>query len=447
MAAIRTDANELARLQAVQARVRTLVQEHGWFADAIRAAYDDYSALVERFEAEESAMRDWERRLARELLADGRLFDPQARDNRPCLIVPVRGLCPVNLAGELKLHGRGDTLPQKLERKGAAAALAAFDRDVTYQGHDLPVKTREAMAAEYRAALDARTHVSFVCRIVVSRPSDWAAPADPRSLDQAHLARFAEADLLTIALHRLGGLADVGALRPIVPLPMDTGNMSRDVKAQLKWSARLPIEDDQGDPIQAPLKVDAFPVEVAEQMLHYVEAWVRSESRTRNESLSGNGQNGPVELAARQQDAAAAVDSGAFERTADLLAEKIALAFGGEKDMPAAKKLPNLGPRDTEAWQASLVAGMTQAKIAIELNRKYRGENWTQPRVSEAIKRAKAHAEASGLADKISVARSRAPARTFDPAAAEQGRRTDGKAHYLRERERQKAVDDDEDER
>lgn len=105
--------------------------------------------------------------------------------------------------------------------------------------------------------------------------------------------------------------------------------------------------------------------------------------------------------------------------------------------------LPELGPRDREAWQASLVPGMTQGKIAAELNRRYPGENWTQPRVSEAIKRARAHAEASGLADKVSAARSRAPARTLDPATAEQGRRTDGRAHHLRERERQKAKDGD----
>lgn len=108
--------------------------------------------------------------------------------------------------------------------------------------------------------------------------------------------------------------------------------------------------------------------------------------------------------------------------------------------------LPELDARDTEAWQASLVAGMTQAKIADALNRKYPGENWTQPRVSEAIGRAKAHAEASGLADKVSGAHSRAPARTMDPAAAEQGKRMDGKAHHLRERERQKAKDGDDEE-
>ncbi len=103
-----------------------------------------------------------------------------------------------------------------------------------------------------------------------------------------------------------------------------------------------------------------------------------------------------------------------------------------ENEQPV--ELPELHAQDTEAWQASLVPGMTQAKIAHELNRRYPGKNWTQPRVSEAIKRAKAHVEASGLADKISATRSRVPARTLDPGAADLGQRTDGRTKHLREK-------------
>lgn len=107
-----------------------------------------------------------------------------------------------------------------------------------------------------------------------------------------------------------------------------------------------------------------------------------------------------------------------------------------DDDTPAVT-LPELGPRDREAWQASLVEGMTQEKIAEAMNKAHPGENWTQPRVSEAIKRAKAHAEASGLADKVSATRSQAPARTLDPAAADSGQRTDGRSKHLREKARQ----------
>lgn len=127
-----------------------------------------------------------------------------------------------------------------------------------------------------------------------------------------------------------------------------------------------------------------------------------------------------------------------FERVAGVIES---LGARDDDDAPAAT-LPELGPRDREAWQASLVAGMTQGKIADAMNNAHPGENWTQPRVSEAIKRAKAHAEASGLADKVSATRSQAPARTLDPAAADSGQRTDGRSKHLREKARQIATEE-----
>ena len=140
---------------------------------------------------------------------------------------------------------------------------------------------------------------------------------------------------------------------------------------------------------------------------------------------------------------AAAVDPGAFDRVAERAAAKAVEAMTArDDDGTAAASLPKLGPRDRKAWQASLVFGMTQDKIADALNEQYPGEHWTQPRVSEAIKRAKAHAEASGLADKITPLRSQAPARTLDPAVADEGQRTDGRAKYLREKMQQMAKEE-----
>ena len=119
-----------------------------------------------------------------------------------------------------------------------------------------------------------------------------------------------------------------------------------------------------------------------------------------------------------------------------------------DDDTPAVK-LPTLKPWAWEAWKANQV-GMTGTAIAATLAKKHNDPKITQPRVSEQIQRAKLHAEASGLADDAAKALpqvgSRAPARTLDPAAAEQGKRTDGKAHHLRERERQKAKDGDDEE-
>jgi hypothetical protein len=359
MAATRTDANELARLQAVQARVRTLVREHRWFGDAIRAAFDDHATLVECFATEVSAMRDRERRLARKLLEDGRLFDTKARDNSLCLVVKIRGLCPVALAGCLGKYGPSDTMPRKLEQEGAAAALAALDRDAICQDRRLPAKTREKIAAEYRAALAAKTHVGFVWTIAVSRPAGWREPADPRSVNRSDLTRFVEADYRTIVLHRLGGLADVGALRPIVPQPTDTGDVVRDVNADLEWSARLPIEDDRGDPFQAPLSAGAFPADVAEQMLQDVEAWGKTEAARRDESLKGSGQSGSQELPESLPRAVAPVDPTALERVAERPAEKVLWVFGGG-DHGGHARPSALSPGADESARPALTANQSR---------------------------------------------------------------------------------------
>lgn len=132
----------------------------------------------------------------------------------------------------------------------------------------------------------------------------------------------------------------------------------------------------------------------------------------------------------------------------DLAGVVKSLAARDDNDTPTVK-LPTLKPWAFEAWKANQ-AGMTTTAIAATLAKKHNDPRITQPRVSEQIQRARLHAEASGLA--VDAAKvmpqvgSRAPARTLDPAAVEQGKRTDGKAHHLRERERQKAKDGDDEE-
>ncbi|MCC6230532.1 MAG: hypothetical protein IT432_15065 [Phycisphaerales bacterium] len=211
--------------------------------------------------------------MARDLLAAGHLFDPKCKDNRPCLLVKVEGLCPVALADQLAKHSRGDLMPTKLERAGAAAALAALDRDAIYQDRDLSEKKRDAMTVEYRAAKAAKTHVSFTWQILIARPDDWRAPADPHSLDRADLERFTELDFRTIVLYRLGGLADTGALRPIVSKPTSTGDRVKDMAAYAAWRFRYPINDNDRDQNQPALSAEALAPEVAEQMIADAERW------------------------------------------------------------------------------------------------------------------------------------------------------------------------------
>jgi hypothetical protein len=283
MEAFSPGADALTRLVNVKTRVVALAGKHPWFLEAIRNAQDAFLDLGATYQREMSAMYDRERTLARDLLSKGLLRDPVAMHNGPCLPVRVEGLCPPDLAKRLEKYTAGAAVPADLEREGAAAALAAFDRDEIYQRGNLTDEESEAMAAEYRAAIAARTHVSFSWLVVVSRPADWREPADPYALDlipflpkpaetgdprrdmaayaawryaandgdsspeESELARFSEDDYRTIALYRLGGLANSGHL--------DTSKI---------------------------------PPDVAEQMLGVVERWVLVEAARRGAAFTGD---------------------------------------------------------------------------------------------------------------------------------------------------------------
>jgi hypothetical protein len=173
-------------------------------------------------------------------------------------------------------------MPVTLEREGATAALAAMDVEDVRATRDMTDLER----SEEAAAIASGTHVSYTWRILVPIPADWKEPADPLSLARADLERFSDADYRTIALHHLGGLADVGALRPIVPRPRTTGDVLADASATLAWRFRLPIfEEDQSED-QPRLNLRALPAAVAEQMLDDVESWARAEAASRGEALS-----------------------------------------------------------------------------------------------------------------------------------------------------------------
>ncbi len=112
------------------------------------------------------------------------------------------------------------------------------------------------------------------------------------------------------------------------------------------------------------------------------------------------------------------------------------------------KKLPELKDWAMEAWRAKQ-CGMPVIKIATTLSEKYKDPKITQPRVSEQIKKACMHAELSGLAaiaaKVIPKINNRSPARTLDPSIADLGNRTDGRSHLVRDKEKQKAKDGDDD--
>jgi hypothetical protein len=104
--------------------------------------------------------------------------------------------------------------------------------------------------------------------------------------------------------------------------------------------------------------------------------------------------------------------------------------------------LPRLGPHDMQAWQLSVGLGMTQQRIAEELNKQH-GTRYAQARVSEMLKRAEAHYEACGLAELApGLSSPRDSAISMDPSLIDMGARKDGAAHHQRARSRQVAHDE-----
>lgn len=107
-------------------------------------------------------------------------------------------------------------------------------------------------------------------------------------------------------------------------------------------------------------------------------------------------------------------------------------------DAPAAK-LPGLKAHDRQAWQLATLHGMTQVKVAVALNTEH-GTNYTQGQVSRMIARAKTHADANGLAEKVAGPINRP--RTVDPRRLELGARVDKRKP--RPSDMARASDDDE---
>lgn len=101
-----------------------------------------------------------------------------------------------------------------------------------------------------------------------------------------------------------------------------------------------------------------------------------------------------------------------------------------EDPPPIAARLPRLGPHDTQAYQL-YAFGKRQREIAQILNEQHHTQ-CGQGQVSRMIKRAKAHAEASGLANLIPEPAK--PARSIDPARLELGARTDHRSKHQREK-------------
>lgn len=102
------------------------------------------------------------------------------------------------------------------------------------------------------------------------------------------------------------------------------------------------------------------------------------------------------------------------------LVARVERSTGTER--PATTKPPKLRRHDRQAWQLATLHGMTQDKVAAELNKEH-GTTYTQGQVSRMIGRAKEHAELSGVTGMIPDPAKRPVA--MDPHKLDLGRRTD----------------------
>lgn len=264
------ESSDLARLKAVQSRVRELALNDPSFAEAIRKAYSEFDKLYRRNIREMSAFQDRKTDLARDLLARGYLYDPEIQSfNNPILIKDIEGLCPAELAEKLGKYGMEKHPPPDLQRRGAKAALAALDHHEKFQSRELAQAERDRMVARYQAKLDKGTHVRFSWRIVIAQPHLWQKPPDPSSLRREYMCRFEDSERITIILYYLGGLADAGARCPIIPQPEETGDIVQDHLHYLHWRGRFPGADPDN------LNPAYFDFEVAREMLGQAVAWHR----------------------------------------------------------------------------------------------------------------------------------------------------------------------------
>ncbi|MCA9278200.1 MAG: hypothetical protein H6815_06025 [Phycisphaeraceae bacterium] len=264
--------DELARLCN---RAQALVREHAWLGDEIRAAFLAFMELSKRFGAKTTEIEQHRQRQIRELLTTkGRLVDPETRKGGIAWYDYFDGLCPTELDKCLRETSRYEVLPRKLERKAAAAAHAAWDWNQKHQSSDTTPRQRRLMEDRRKRAVEANTHVIRTWEVTIVCPFGGQEPANPYSFERTELQRFPDADFHTIALYRVGGLADAGSLRPTMPEAPSTGQEKEDGAAYVTWRHRLPILEEDFDENLPGLNPRAFPPDILEQMLDYVEKWV-----------------------------------------------------------------------------------------------------------------------------------------------------------------------------
>lgn len=266
--------DQLCALGQVQARVRHLVVQYAGLHDALRSAFDAFVTLVASFEERQARNRSSIRQRVQRVLKSGKLIDPKFKPGRPHVVFPIEGLCEVKLADELLMYGPGDTMAAATERAAAKSALAALDGDPRYQSPELSSGNTLRTSTQDRGRVASGSHKVRRLYVVLAQPADWEEPPDPRSSDLNQLRRFKERDFRIIVLYRLGGLADAGSVRPIVPQPSRSEKRRNHRTALAAWYLRQPFTSYDGAERLPKLCRLAFPPTLAEEMVGHLERWI-----------------------------------------------------------------------------------------------------------------------------------------------------------------------------
>lgn len=366
------------KLATIQQTMQQLIDTRLELEAAVRTAFHDFDGLLKRYWQGQDARTRQKRLAVRELLLQGKWKLDAIDEGDVPVVYHLHTPASRRLAREARHESE---VPVDLRDEFLTVALNAIEAQIAAsesRTEGLPSQEAEQPTNPIAPEADL-VDLHRVFWVVI--PDTGELPPDPSSTDLEELDRFDESEQLVIALHRLGGLAGYGSLAKALPADLYSGDIMEDVPMRARIDARYQVHgDDRSD-----LSLGSLPAATAEALMRLVRRWLQR--------LPG----------------AASSDS-----RCDASAE-------GTEDLRPSK-LPDLKKHDRQAWQLSLLHGMNQEKVAQALNKEH-GTNYSQGQVSRMIGRAKEHAEASGLSDKVPK-RAERP-RTIDPARLELGARND----------------------